>query len=215
MLCFHHPLQKTNKKKYESVGNQTENIIDTDNAMSVDSDDDDDDDDELSNSDNSDSDYEADNYLDCYLSDEDVQPQFRKMEPFQDSSVLHKEPKYIVFHSQLLLLLSICHFCLSTAVTVTSVLKGSMLAAAIKCSKRKSIWEWCCQPKIRGYAVGDILLSRATIFSGKLPKKSLRLLKSISIACPSARSFFRHQNSIFIMLWPNFGIHSIFSCYKV
>ena len=69
-----------------------------------------------------------------------------------------------------------------------------MLVAAIKCSKCKSIWEWGSQPKIRGYAVGDILLSGAIIFSGNLSKKSLRLLKSISIACPSARSFFRHQN---------------------
>jgi len=51
---------------------------------------------EFSNNDNSDNDYEADNDLDCYLSDEDVQPQFRKMEPFQDSSVPHNEPKYIV-----------------------------------------------------------------------------------------------------------------------
>ena len=82
-----------------------------------------------------------------------------------------------------------CHFCLSTAVTVTSVLKGSMLVAVIKCSKCKSNWGWHSQPNIRGYAVGDILLSGAIIFSGNLPKKSLRLLKSISIACPSARSF--------------------------
>ena len=184
------PSSSENKKrKYESVGNQTENIKDTDDAMRVDSDDYD----EFSNNENADSDYEADNDLDCYLCDEDVQPQFRKMEPFQDSSVPHKDPKYIVFHNQLLLLL-MCYFCLSTAVTVTSVLTGSMLVAAIKCSKCKSIWEWCRQPKIRGYAIGDILLSGAIIFSGNLPKKSLRLLKSISIACPSARSFFRHQN---------------------
>ena len=124
-----------------------------------------------------------------------MKPQFSKMEPFQDSSVPHKEPKYIVFHNQLLMLLSMCHFCLSTAVTITSVLKGSMLVAIIKCSKCKSIWEWCSQQKIRGYAVGDMLLSGAIICSGNLPKKSLRLLKSISIACPSARSFFRHQNN--------------------
>ena len=204
------PSSSENRKRtYESVGHQTESIKDTDDAMSAESDDDD----EFSNSENSDSDYEAGNDLDCYLSDEDVQPQFRKMEPFQDSSVPHKEPKYIVFHSQLLLLLSICHFCLSTA--VTSVMKGSMLVAAIKCSKCKSIWEWCSQPKIRGYAVGDILQSGARIFFGNLPMKSLRVLKSISIACPPARSFFDTRVCIFIMLWPNFGIYSIISCCKV
>ena len=67
-MCFHYPLQKTKKRKYESVGIQTEYIKDADDAMSVDSDDDD----EFSNNENSDSDYEADNDLDCYLSDEDV-----------------------------------------------------------------------------------------------------------------------------------------------
>ena len=74
------PSSSENKKgKYESLGNQTKNIKDNDDAMSVDSGDDD----EFSNSKNSDSDYEADNDLDCYLSDEDVQPKFRKMEHFQ------------------------------------------------------------------------------------------------------------------------------------
>jgi len=83
-FCVSTILFRKQKRKYESVGNQKENIKDTDDAMYVD-------DVEFSNNDNSDNDYEADNDLDCYLSDEDVQPQFRKMEPFQDSSVPHKE----------------------------------------------------------------------------------------------------------------------------
>ena len=70
---------ETKKRKYESVGNQTENIKENDDAMSFESDDDE----EFSDNENSDSDYEADDDLDCYLSDEDVQPQFRKMEPFK------------------------------------------------------------------------------------------------------------------------------------
>ena len=49
---------ETKKRKYKSVGNQTENIKDTDDVMSVDSDDDDD---EFSDNENSDSDYGADN----------------------------------------------------------------------------------------------------------------------------------------------------------
>ncbi len=151
--------------------------------------------DEFSVDEDSDSDYDPNNDLNDYSSDEETQPQFRKMEPFQDRSSPHKETKYIIFHNQLLLLLSICHFCLSSNITVSSVLKGSMLIAVIKCSHCKSIWEWCSQPKIRGYAAGDILLSGAILFSGNLPKKSLRLLKSINIPCQSARSFFRHQNN--------------------
>ena len=78
------------------------------------------------------------------------------MEPFHDSSMPREEPKYIVFHNQLLLPLSVCHFCLSTEVNVSSVLIGSMLDAVIKCSYCKSRWEWCSQPNIRGFAAGDI-----------------------------------------------------------
>ncbi len=179
------------KRKYESIANLTQSRQDNDDSMSdVDSNID-----EFSVDEDSDSDYDPNNDLNDYSSDEETQPQFRKMEPFQDRSSPHKETKYIIFHNQLLLLLSICHFCLSSNVTVSSVLKGSMLIAVIKCSHCKSIWEWCSQPKIRGYAAGDILLSGAILFSGNLPKKSLRLLKSINIPCQSARSFFRHQNN--------------------
>ena len=46
-----------------------------------------------------------------------------------------------------------------------------------------------------------MLLSGAIIFSGNLPTKSLRLLKSISIASPSARLFFgNHTNHIHYIL---------------
>ena len=179
------------KRKYDSAGYLTQNMQDTDDAMS----DSDVDSDEFSTDDDSDGDYDPKNNLDDYSSDEDREPQFRKMEPFQESSRPQKEPKYMIFHNQLLLLLSICHLCSSNAVTVRSVLKGSMLVAVVQCSHCKSTWEWCSQPKIRGYAVGDILLSAAILFSGNLPSKSLRLFKSISIACQSTRSFFRHQNN--------------------
>ena len=64
-----------------------------------------------------------------------------KMVPFRDRSKPHKEPKYIVFHDQVILLLSICHFCLSAQVNVTSVLFGRMLIAVMKCSRCKSVWK--------------------------------------------------------------------------
>ena len=102
-----------------------------------------------STDDEMDSDYDPNDDHHDYSSDEDNQIEESKMEPFSDR-LTHKEPKYIVFHHQLLLLLSICHFCLSTRVNVTSVLFGSMLIAVIKCSHCKSVWEWSSQPKIRG-----------------------------------------------------------------
>ena len=115
-LNFMPPTSSLESKKriYESVGNLTQSMQDTDGAMN----DFGSDNDEFSSNKDSDSDYEPNNDLDYYSSDEDAQPQFRKMEPFQERSGPHKkETKYIVFHNQLLLLLSMCPFCLSTAVS--------------------------------------------------------------------------------------------------
>ena len=177
------------KRKVECQENLKENIEDEDTTTDSDLESDYD-----YVDDNDDSDYDPDNDYEDYSSDEDTQLESRKMEPFNDSSKPHREQKYIVFHDQLLVLLSMCHFCLSTEVSVSSVVIGSMLVAAMKCARCKSFWEWCSQPKIRAYAAGDILLSGAILFSGNLPKKALRLFKSVNIACQSRRSFFRHQN---------------------
>ena len=71
--------------------------------------------------DDDDSDYDLDNDYEDYSSDVDTQLESRKMEPFNGSSKPHIEQKYIVFHHQLLVLLSMCHFCLSTEVNVSFV----------------------------------------------------------------------------------------------
>ena len=65
-----------------------------------------------SEDDNSDSDDSLYVLSDCedYSGDEETNIEASKMEPFTDDRNLHKEPKYIVFHNQLWLLLSICHF---------------------------------------------------------------------------------------------------------
>ena len=58
-----------------------------------------------STDDEMDSDYDPNDDHDDYSSDEDNQIEESKMEPFSDRSKPHKEPKYTVFHDQLLLLL--------------------------------------------------------------------------------------------------------------
>ena len=146
------------------------------------------------NSDSDDSLYVPSDCEDC-SGDQEANIEASKMEPFTDDWNLHKEPKYIVFHNQLLLLLSIGHFCFSTNVNVSSVMMGSMLLVVIKCSHCKSVREWCSQPKIRRMSVGDILLSGALLFSGSPPRKTFRMLQSINIICHKTRSFFRHQNN--------------------
>ena len=111
----------------------------------------------------------------------------------ENDTEIHKQPKFIVFQNQLLLLLSICLACFSKEVAVYHIVKGSMLTAYIKCLCCKTVKEWKSQPEIRNYAAGDILLSGATRFNGSLPNKFLHALMSIKIACISPRTFFRHQ----------------------
>ena len=54
----------------------------------------------------------------------------------------HRKPKYIVFHNQLLLLLSICLTCFSKNEAITNVTCGSVLTAYIKCLSCKTVRVW-------------------------------------------------------------------------
>ena len=110
-----------------------------------------------------------------------------------ESNTGHKEPKYIVFHNQLLLLLSICLACFSKDAAVNYAKCGSMLTAYIKCLCCKSFREWKSQPEIARIPMGNILLSGAILYSGSLPRKFLGGLKSINLACISRETVFRHQ----------------------
>ena len=137
-----------------------------------------------------------------------------------ESNTGHKEPKYIVFHNQLLLLLSTCLACFSKDVAVNYAKCGSMLTAYIKCLCCKSFREWKSQPEIAGIPMGiiyiiyiyiilyiyyiylyniiyilfiylyNILLSGTILYSGSLPRKFLGGLKSINLACISRETFF-------------------------
>ncbi len=49
------------------------------------------------------------------------------------------------------------------------------------------------QPLIGEIPAGNILLSAAILFSGSLPTKALRMLKSIRVQVPSRQTFFVHQ----------------------
>ena len=117
-----------------------------------------------------------------------------------ESSTGHKEPKYIVFHNQLLLLLSICLACFSKNVVVNYAKCGGMLTAYIKCLCCKSFREWKSQPDIAGIPMGNNLLSGAILYSGSLPRKFLGGLKSINLACISRETFFRHQRQFLQMV---------------
>jgi len=126
-------------------------------------------------------------------SDSEDEVRADEMRPYTDKCQPHKEPKYIVFHNKLLLLLSICLTCYSTDVQLYQKLSGCMLIVFIKCLCCKTLREWRSQPEIKGTPYGNVLLSGSILFTGALPSKVIRLLTSLSIACISPRTFFRHQ----------------------
>ena len=149
------------------------------------------DDDDISDSD---SNYHPETDSDDYDSDSETEIESASvMSRFEANETSHKEPKYIVFHNQLLLLLSICFACFSKNVAITYVTCGSMLTGYIKCLSCKTVRVWKSQPDIAGTPMGNILLSGAILYSGSLPSKFLKCLKFISIKGISNRTFFRHQ----------------------
>ena len=121
---------------------------------------------------------------------------------FADTARPHLEPKYLVF----LMLLSICLSCFSSNVTVHLKSRGTMLIACIKCLCCRSVREWASQPQIRGTPAGNILLSGSILFSGCLPNKFLRAMRSINIAVISTRTYFRHQSKYLINVVGNVWI---------
>ena len=152
------------------------------------------DDELMSDSDN----YDPETDSEIYDSESEAElvsnPVMNKFEAENESC--YKEPKYIVFHNQLLLLLSVCFVCCSKHVVVNYATCGSMLTAYIKCLYCKTVREWKSQPDIAVIPMGNILLSGAILFSGSLPSKFLGSLRSIGIKVISNRTFFRHQKQV-------------------
>lgn len=127
-------------------------------------------------------------------SEEEVESPPSLMSKFEEENgTKHEEPKYLVFHNQLLLLLSICFSCFSRKVVVKCATFGSMLTATIKCKSCKDHRKWQSQPYHEGFPVGNFLLSGAILFSGLSPYKFLKALNSIFIKVIGYSTFFTHQ----------------------
>ena len=103
--------------------------------------------------------YCPENDSDSYGSDSETELDATQMNFHENDTEIQKQPKFIVFQNQLLLLLSICLACFSKEVDVNHILKGSMLTAYIKCLCCKTVREWKSQPEIRNFEAGDIILT--------------------------------------------------------
>ena len=100
---------------------------------------------------------------------------------------------YIVYESALLLLFTVCRFCLSKTVDIKKVITGSFLRITQKCSRCQRKWIWDSQPTIRNVPAGNIRISAAILYTGALPAKALRMFEILNCYTITLRTFFRHQ----------------------
>ena len=100
---------------------------------------------------------------------------------------------YLVFESALVLLFSVCRFCLSRTVDVSKVTIGSFLRVTQKCSncRRKYVWE--SQSFIVNVPAGNLLTSAAILYAGALPTKAMRVFSILNCVNITLTTFFRHQ----------------------
>jgi hypothetical protein len=117
---------------------------------------------------------------------------------FLDDSNLRREPKFIVFFTQLLALFKFCPSCkfdhplveVQENVTMAEV---TTTCANPKCGKTS---KWFSQPYMTGTMIpaGNFLLSFAILVAGTSATKTLRVFKHMGLKCISLSTFFKHQH---------------------
>ena len=113
----------------------------------------------------------------------------------EDPLPVEKQPTYLVFESALMLLFSTCYFCKSAFVTIEKWTVGSLLHIMQVCSQCNGTFNWDSQPYIGKVPAGNILISAAILYTGCLPAKALRMLRTLNCSTITGKTFFRHQKS--------------------
>lgn len=115
-----------------------------------------------------------------------------------EDSNLRKEPKHIVFLTQLLLLFRFCHTCKADnplvevhQVGTMAVIRSSCTNPA--CSNKDSVWK--SQPNMpgSGMAAGNFLLCFAILVAGGSASKVIQIFKHMGLSCITLHTFFKHQ----------------------
>ena len=109
-----------------------------------------------------------------------------------------KEEKYIVFESQLMKLFDQCPMCQQPTRGQISGRRGTYIKVSQLCRACHYNREWRSQPVLQKYAVGNLLLSAAILFSGANIQKTLRVLKAMGVASKTAGTFTSHQKDYLV-----------------
>lgn len=108
-------------------------------------------------------------------------------------AVSDSSPCYIVYESALLVLLTVCRFCLRETVDIKKDITGSFLRIKQKCSRCLKEWIWDSQPTFGNVSAGNISISAAILYAGTLPAKALRMFAILNCYTITSWTFFRHQ----------------------
>ena len=116
---------------------------------------------------------------------------------FCEDSNLRKEPKFIVFFTQLLAIFKLCHVCKFDNPLVEVQENGTMAEVTTTCANPKcgKTVRWFSQPYMTGTMIpaGNFLLSFGILVAGTSATKVLRVLKHMGLKCISLSTYFRHQ----------------------
>ena len=63
------------------------------------------------------------------------------------------------------------------------------------CSQCNGTFNWGSQPYIGKVPTGNILISAAILYTGCLPAKALRMLRTLNCSTITGKTFFHHQKS--------------------
>jgi hypothetical protein len=132
----------------------------------------------------------------------------------RDDENLRKEPKFIVFLSQLLLLFKFCHFCKTDCHLVETTVDGGALIIESNCgnptcANKRSVWR--SQPLMPGSKInaGDFLQSFSILVSGGSPAKVIHMFEHMGLNGISLETFYRHQRVCIVIYSISYPSHII------
>ena len=137
----------------------------------------------------------------------------------EDTGNIRTEPKFIVFISQLLLLLKFCPFCKGDNPEVETRKVGTM--AFVKCTCTipgcQKVFTWRSQQYMPGTSkmpAGNFLLCFSMLVAGTSASKIFRVFSHMGLCCISLTTYFRHQKVSVKFKMTYWQIESIYGEYQ-
>ena len=123
---------------------------------------------------------------------------------YNDSN-LRKEPKFVVFFTQLLALFKFCHACKHDRPLVEVAANGTMAEVTSTCGNCGNTSKWFSQPNMTGTKIpaGNFLLSYGILVAGTSATKVLRVFHHMGLKCIALSTYFAHQRVGLVMIFNN------------